>query len=150
MHRQKHKTREKTLWTQNESKNRERKIASRWHAKFFIVARCATRKAWVWTLSALSSAIYKLIFTIITPSSSDSVNFWFCAQPSSRMELAATETSFPVERAPNSLADTFVGTERVEIDVNVVGVGWDYSAHQWSPPELRHRPLKRPANVYKE
>lgn len=85
-----------------------------------------------------------------TPSRSDSVNFWFCARSSSRLALAATETSFPVGHAPNSRA-SLADTSEIERSIGIgvgVGAGWD-SAHQWSPPELHRRPLRQPVNVYK-
>lgn len=89
-----------------------------------------------------SDFVHLTIYThpsIVIPSGSDSVNFWFYAPSSSRQALVATETSFPVSRALNcraTIADTFVEIER---SGNVADDAADWSsAHQLSPELQAH------------
>lgn len=95
--------------------------------------------------------MYTSASTPVNPSSSDSVNFWFCARSSSRSALVETETSFPVGYAPNSRASP-ADTSGIESSIGIdgdVGAGWD-SVYRSSPLESKFLPSKLPANVFKE
>lgn len=113
----------------------------------FLVAQTMGKDEMDFVRQTLCTSVQTLILTMITPSSSDAVNFWFCALSDSRSVLVATEKSFLVSLAPSSpYADTSVGTERsAETDADV-GVGWGWNRLS-SPPEQLIHLLKRPENV---
>lgn len=134
------------MQSNNTMKNRNGKLSFTMTRN--LVAPILGRDKMDFVRQSLCTPVRTLIFTIITPNSSDSVNFWFCALSDSR-SLVAIEMSCPDGHALNSLcADTSAGTEgSAEIDAGAeLGLGWDRLS---SPPEWQSRLLKRPENVWK-